>query len=163
MKNKLVRLSHLSGDAASIYSIYYSNKEEVLFERFIRENLTHNPEETMNIVRRLRSIGKRRGVQDIYIKRDESLEWNDGVCALYDVPEKHLRLYCIHVSEKILIIGSGGCKSRDIRKWQEDRKLSAAVHEMMHFSRIVNVKLEHGSLYLSEDGLTLEGNMVLIH
>lgn len=95
MKNKLVRLSHLSGDAASIYSIYYSDKEEVLFERFIRENITHSPEETMNIVRRLRSIGKRSGVQDI--------------------------------------------------------------------SRIVHVKLEHGSLYLSEDGLKLEGNMILIN
>lgn len=163
MKNKLVRLSHLSGDAASIYSIYYSDKEEVLFERFIRENMAHNPEETMNIVRRLRSIGKSGGVQDIYLKQDEGLEWDDGVCALFDVPEKNLRLYCIQVSEKILVVGNGGCKSKDIRKWQEDRQLSSAVHEMMHFSRIVHVKLEHGSLYLSEDGLKLEGNMVLIN
>lgn len=117
----------------------------------------------MNIVDRLRWIGKRTGAKSNYFKLDEGLEWDDGVCALFDVPEKNLRLYCILISKNILIIGNGGCKSKDIRAWQEDRKLSAAVHEMMHFSRIVNVKLEHGSLYFSDDGLTLEGNMILIH
>lgn len=163
MKNKLVRLSNLSGEAASIYSIYYSDKEEVLFEKFVRENIQHNPQETMDIVRRLRSIGSDTGAQDIYFKLDEGLDWDDGVCALFDVPEKNLRLYCILVSEKILIIGSGGCKSKDIRKWQEDQQLSSAVHEMMHFSRIIKVKLEHGSLYFSDDESNLEGNMTLIH
>lgn len=163
MKNKLVRLSNLSGAAASVYSIYYNDKKEVLFERFIRENLARNPGETMNIVDRLRWIGEHTGAKECYFKLDEGLEWNDGVCALFDVPEKNLRLYCILISKKILIVGNGGCKSKDIRTWQENRHLSAAVHEMMHFSRIVNVKLEHGSLYLSDDELTLEGNMTLIH
>lgn len=163
MKNKLVRLRNLSGDAASVYSIYYSDKDAVLFEKFVKDNMRHSPEEVMDIVRRLRSIGTITGAEESYFKLDEGLIWDDAVCALYDIPEKHLRLYCILVSEKILIIGSGGFKSKDIRKWQEDPQLTSAVHEMMHFSAIIKAKFEHGSLYISDDDLKFEGDLTLVH
>lgn len=162
MKNKLVRLTHVSGEEASVYSIYCSHQQNVLFEQFCGKFINNYPCEIMDIVRRLRSIGTQTGALENFFKMEEGLEWDDLVCALYDVPEKNMRLYCMRLTDQLVIAGSGGPKPKHIRKWQEDPVLSSAVHEMMHFSKIIRTKLEHGSLYLSNDELLLQGNLVLI-
>jgi hypothetical protein len=90
---------------------------------------------------------------------DEGLEWDDLVCALYDIPDKHLRLYCIRLDDHILIVGNGGPK--DVRAWQDDAKLRREVTEMIHYSKIIRTKLNDGSLKISADGLKFEGDLML--
>lgn len=154
--SKLVRLQRLSGDKASIYSI---DSEGSLLERFISEYREMFSQDLISIISRLKSIGHTVGALEIYFKKDEGLAWDDLVCALYDIPDKNLRLYCIRFNENLIIVGSGGPKN--VRAWQEDPKLSKEVHEMMHYSNIIRKKISNGSLRISNDGLRFEGDLML--
>lgn len=115
MKSKLVRLQRLSGDKASIYSIVTENSELPFLDHFIQEHLEIFSQDLISIVSRLKSIGNTVGALDIYFKLDEGLKWNDLVCALFDIPDKNLRLYCIRLNEKIVVVGNGGPKN--VRTW----------------------------------------------
>lgn len=159
MKSKLVRLQRLSGDKASIYSIVTENSELPFLDHFIQEHLEIFSQDLISIVSRLKSIGNTVGALDIYFKLDEGLKWNDLVCALFDIPDKNLRLYCIRLNEKIVVVGNGGPKN--VRTWQEDPKLHKEVHEMMHYSSIIRKKIADGSLRISSNGLRFEGDLML--
>lgn len=159
MKSKLVYLTNLSGDKASIYSIVTENSKMPFLDLFIMEYKERFTQDLMGIIRRLKVMGNDVGAIEPYFKLDEGLEWNDLVCALYDIPDKHLRLYCIRLNENIVVAGSGGPKN--VRTWQDDPRLSKEVTEMMHFSKIIRTKLKDGSLKISADGLRLEGDLLL--
>jgi DNA-binding protein Fis len=159
VKSKLVYFKHLSGDKASVYSIVSEESKSPLLDHFISTYKSNYTQDLISIVGRLKSIGNSVGALETYFKHDEGLEWDDLVCALYDIPDKHLRLYCIRLSEHIIVVGNGGPKN--VRAWQDDTKLSREVNEMMHYSKIIRTKLKDGSLRISEDGLKFEGDLML--
>lgn len=97
---------------------------------------------------------------EVFFKLNEGLDADDKVAALYDVPDREMRLYCIRISEKIVILGGGAPKY--VRAWQHDLKLRNAVEEMMFISRLVHDKIDSGELYFSEDDLFFKGNLFLI-
>ena len=70
----------------------------------------------------LMSIGHKVGINDYQIKEHEGKP-GDGVCALYDDPDKNLRLYGIRFGRTILVLGGGGVKPKTIRALQESDKL----------------------------------------
>ncbi|SFD47062.1 hypothetical protein SAMN05518672_10276 [Chitinophaga sp. CF118] len=162
MKSKLVTLENFSGSKATIYSILeqgHGNEAFMHFDRFINNHKKDNLAEVLDIHRRLKSIGNITGCNINFFKQDEGLNADDLVCALYDVPKKHLRLYCIRLSDKIVIIGGGGPKNT--RTWQQDALLTKEVHSMMHISGIIRAKLKTGDLCISSLGLKLEGDLHL--
>lgn len=159
MKSKLVYLTKLSGDKASIYSIVTEDSKVSFLDHFIKEHQVGFTQDLLSIMSRLKSMGNAVDALEIYFKLDEGLEWDDLVCAFYDIPDKHLRLYCIRLNEKIVVVGNGGTKN--VRAWQDDPKLSREVREMMHYSKIIRKKLEDSTLRISEDGLKFEGDLML--
>lgn len=159
MKSRLVNLQQLSGKKASVYTIVTEQRKVPFFDRFIEEHRAAFLHDLMNIAGRLKSIGHVTGAKPGFFKADEGLEWDDGVCALFDTPEKHLRLYCIRFSDQIIVVGGGGPKN--VRAWQDDPKLCKEVHEMMHYSKIIRTGLQNGSLRISGNGLRFEGNLIL--
>jgi hypothetical protein len=131
----------------------------VTIDGFISNYKTGYLQEVLDIGRRLRSIGNVTGCTVNFFKVDEGLHANDRVCALYDIPAKCLRLYCIRLTDKIVIVGSGGPKAT--RTWQEDPVLRREVHAMMHVSEIVRAKLINGDIRISGIGLRLEGDLFI--
>lgn len=159
MKSKLVHLQRLSGVKASIYSIVTEDSAGSLLDLFINDHREKYSQDLISIISRLKSIGNTVGALEIFFKLDEGLAWDDLVCALYDIPDKNLRLYCIRLNENLIIVGNGGPKN--VRAWQDDARLSKEVHEMMHYSNIIRKKLANGSLRVSNDGLRFEGDLML--
>ena len=149
----------MSGDKASIYSILTEASKVPFLDHFILEHRDEFMQDLISIMGRLKSIGNTVGAIETYFKLDEGLQWDDLVCALYDLPDRNLRLYCIRLNEKIIITGNGGPKN--VRAWQDDSKLSREVHEMMHYSKIIRKKLEDSSLRISDNGLKFEGDLIL--
>jgi hypothetical protein len=119
---KLVRLG-ISGKKASFYSILPSGSNETLFETFIKENQNGFKDELLDIVSRIRSMSNETGAREQYFKPNEGKP-GDGVCALYDNPDKHLRLYCIRYGTCVVILGGGGHKAAGMRTLQESDKLT---------------------------------------
>ena len=120
MKCKIVKLTRFSGSEASVYSVVVDDSSTTLFENFVQENKISHIEEVKNIVMRLHTIGNDTGARYSFFKHKEGIP-GDGVVALYDDPDKKLRLYAIRYGNDILILGSGGLKN--VKALQDDEKL----------------------------------------
>jgi hypothetical protein len=160
VRSKLKLLETYSGEIASLYTVMVDGPNGTIttkLEQFYEKYRDKYPTDLMNIVRRLKSLGNTTGCTENFFKLDEGLEPDDLVCALYDIPDINLRLYCIRLSEQITILGDGGPKTT--RTWQEDKNLEREVNEMMNVSKIIRTKIKNGDLRISADGLRLEGDL----
>ncbi len=75
---------------------------------------------------------------------------NDNVCALSVVPSK-LRLYCLRLSDKILILGNGGVKKT--RTYNEDDELKGYVLTLQKFDKLIKEGVEDGTITVTENTL----------
>ena len=68
MKYKLVKLSTLSGNKASIYSVIQDDETETFLDKFVKENKNSSLSEIKNILMRLKSIGHKTGARENFLK-----------------------------------------------------------------------------------------------
>lgn len=73
---------------------------------------------------------------------------SDRVCALPVVKSK-LRLYCLRLSDSILILGNGGVKKT--RTYDEDDELRGFVVTMQNFDKLINDGVKDGTITISEN------------
>ena len=59
-----------------------------------------------------------------------------------------LRLYCLRLSDKILILGNGGVKTT--RTYEEDSNLKGHVLTLQKFERLLRNGVEDGSVIITE-------------
>lgn len=157
MKFDLVKLEALSGDGASIYTVVLGDDPNgiSLFDHFVLENRPDYEEEVKDIFRRLRTIGFRTGASENFLKFEEKPGDVPGIRALYDDEDKKLRLYCFRYSNLILILGGGGPKSKDIRSFQEDPKLTQEQDLVNTVAKEIMRLWDEDIIELSEDGYDL--------
>ncbi|GHB64083.1 hypothetical protein [Persicitalea jodogahamensis] len=158
MNCRLIKLSKLSGDKASIYSVILGDEQETLFDKFLKENATDFKEEVQDIVKRLRSIAKNHGAREQYFKVNEGSP-GDGVCALYDDPDSNLRLYCIRYGQELIILGNGGYKPKSIRAFQEDDKLTKENYFLRELSGKITERLKDSDLRYINGYSDFEGDL----
>jgi hypothetical protein len=155
---KLVKISNLSGEEASIYSLLPKGSAKTLFDSFIVENKATYLEEVKDIYNRIKLIGSEFGVRDNFLKLNEGVP-GDGVCALYDEDDKNLRLYAIKFGKTLIVLGNGGYKPKTIRALQEDKKLEAENKIMKDLSHQVMLKMKDKELKFSDDYMSFEGDL----
>ncbi len=162
---RIVKEVALSGSKATIYSIILEEDEEsntTLLEHFVDENKESNLSEVQNILQRLRTVGQKTGVREHFFKNWEGAP-GDGVCALYDDPDKNLRLYCITFGTAVLVVGGGGLKPKSIRALQEDVKLTLENNRMKVVSKAIEKRIRDKEIYWSSDGQELLGDFNFKH
>lgn len=158
MEYKLVKISNLSGEEASIYSLLPKGSANTLFDSFIIENKTTHLTEVKDIYNRIKLIGSEFGVRDNFLKLNEGFP-GDGVCALYDDDEKNLRLYAIKYGKTLIVLGNGGYKPKTIRALQDDVKLEKENKLMRDLSSQVKIKMQDKELKFSDDYMNFEGDL----
>lgn len=106
-------------DAVNFYSIHLEDEELAELERFFEKFPLESPfdEDIDTIIAWLDKIGES-GALERYFRHEG--RFGDGVSAI-PIDAGQLRLYCIRLSEKILIFGNGGVK--DTPTWQESETL----------------------------------------
>ncbi len=161
MKYKLIKLNKYSGNKASIYTIQLIDEDISLFERFVTENIISHKDETKDILERLRTIGYKTGAREQFFKLKEGKP-GDGVAALFDNPDSNLRLYCIRYGSLIVIVGSGGHKSKGIRTLQEDPKLTKENAILMQVSNDIKNRTDEGEIKFINDGMDFDGDLEFI-
>jgi hypothetical protein len=107
-------------------------------------------------LKRLVAIGNITGAREHYFKINEGIP-GDGVCALFDLPGKKLRLYCIRYATSIVIVGGGGEKK--VRKFQEDEKLEDENYLLRDLSAVITKRIIEGKIWYSDDDMEFEGNL----
>lgn len=158
MNYEIIQLDEFSGSKATIYSALPEGEELTLFDRFVEEYNKDFQVEIVSIADLLEDMGCKYGVRENLIKTKE-YKPGDGIVALYDNPDKNLRLYGIRYGSAILVLGSGGIKSKDIMAWQENPKLTKEVEIVIKISEGISQRIKDKVIKFSADGLELLGNL----
>lgn len=133
-------------------------EDETLFEMFVDEYKVEFKNEIKYILQTIFQIGHTTGARSSFFKQHEG-KYGDFVCALFDVPEKNLRVYCIRFGMVAVILGGGGEKAKGVRAWQDDEKLSIEANLMIDYAKDILQRIDEGDLYWSKDRTELQGNL----
>lgn len=82
---------------------------------------------------------------------------NDNVHAI-PIDGGKLRLYCLRISEQIIILGNGGVKST--RSYQESPKLYGYVLDLQRFEKMLKENMEKGYISVDEKELCGSDNII---
>jgi len=124
-RNLLLELLE-DNDKVSLYSPKFEGEECTEFEKFILTYAESHPSDLQQLVYRLDVI-KRDGIEDRHFRYAGSK--SDDVMALPSHLETtSLRLYCLNLDYKVLILGNGGLKTT--RTYEEDAQLNKCVETL---------------------------------
>lgn len=131
----------------TIYTVQFVSEDESEFQRFyakFKDDIEFNPD-LMRIVGFLGRIADF-GALERYFRPEGKM--SDHVCALPVVHSK-LRLYCLRLSDKILILGNGGVKNT--RTYNENDELRGYVLTLQNFDKLIAEGVKDGSITITEN------------
>ena len=132
-------------EKVNFYSIRMAGEEltelEAFFEKF-PEGCEYDDEIDV-IISWIDQIAER-GALERYFRPEG--KYGDGVGVIpIDVGNK-LRLYCLRLSDKILVFGNGGIK--DSKSWQDSKTLAPYVKLLIDTSRFISSRIKDGTMVL---------------
>lgn len=139
-------------DNCTIYTLQFENESETEFERFynkFKDDVVYNPD-LMRIVAFINKIAKDGAFERLF--RPEG-KMSDHVVALPVLTSK-LRLYCLRLSDKILILGNGGVKNS--RTYNEDDTLRGYVITLQNFEKLLKEGQENGLISITEKTIEMK-------
>ena len=134
----------------SLYSISFEMDGTTEFEKFVGEfemNATYN-RDYQRIIAALQAI-LRIGALERFFRPEGGM--NDSVQAL-PIESGKLRLYCLRLSDHIVILGNGGVKNT--RTYEDDPKLYGYVLDLQKFEKILNESIAKGYVSIEEKELS---------
>ena len=158
MNYQIVELEEFSGSKATVYSVLPDDTDLTLFDTFVEQHYEIYKDEIQDIICSLEVIGNQTGARAKFFKLDEGKP-GDGICAMFDEPDRYLRLYCIRWGNVAILIGGGGYKSKNIRAWQEDPLLSKEVNKLMKIASDIHLRMKEKEITFTTDGCQLQGNL----
>lgn len=137
-------------DNVSLYSICFDGKAISEYEAFLlkfKEDAKLN-EDYKKIILALEKIVSVGAFERFF--RPEG-KMNDHVAAL-SIDSRKLRLYCLRISDQILIVGNGGPKNS--RTYQENEELSGYVMDLQEFDKLLVEAQKDGSITIEKNVIT---------
>jgi len=137
-------------EKVSLYSISFEMDGTTEFEKFVSEfemNATYN-RDYQRILAALQAI-LQMGALERFFRPEGTMR--DNVQAI-PVEGGKLRLYCLRLSDQIVILGNGGVKVT--RTYEQDPKLYGYVLDLQRFERILKESINKGYVRIQEKVLT---------
>ena len=134
----------------SLYSISFEMDGTTEFEKFVGEfemNATDN-RDYQRIIAALQAI-LRIGALERFFRPEGGM--NDSVQAL-PIESGKLRLYCLRLSDQIVILGNEGVKNT--HTYEDDPKLYGYVLDLQKFEKILNESIAKGYVSIEEKELS---------
>ena len=134
------------GNRCTLYSIQFTSEDESEYERFYStfiEDAKLN-RDLLRIVQLVDKIAEEGALERLF--RPEG-KMKDSVVALPVLSSK-LRLYCLRLSDGILILGNGGVKQ--FRTYEEDDSLRGYVLTLQKFEELLKEGQRDGSVIVTE-------------
>lgn len=137
------------GEEATLYSICFENEDMSEFGKFLTKfkDNAKLQREFQTIVRVLEIILGNGAAERRF--RNEG-KMNDNVYALA-IDSRKLRLYCLRLSDKVVILGNGGVKT--VAKYQESEELAGYVMDLQLFDAIIKEEKKKGLISFEKAGL----------
>ena len=137
-------------EKVSLYSISFEMDGTTEFEKFVSEfemNATYN-RDYQRILAALQAI-LQMGALERFFRPEGTMR--DNVQAI-PVEGGKLRLYCLRLSDQIVILGNGGVKVT--RTYEQAPKLYGYVLDLQRFERILKENINKGYVRIQEKVLT---------
>ncbi len=149
MKKKVTVDLIEESDVVSLYSISFSFDGTTEFERFLEkfERQAVWNKEYQKVLYAI-SLILDNGALERYFRPEGKI--NDRVCAI-PVESSNIRLYCLRISNEILVIGNG-----DVKKtvtYEDDPKLLGYVMDLQKFEALLNKDIIDGIITVKEKRL----------
>lgn len=143
-------------DNVSLYSICFDGNAISEYEAFVKKfknDATLN-NDYKNIILALEKIVAVGAFERFF--RPEG-KMSDRVTAL-SIDSRKLRLYCLRISDQILIVGNGGIKST--RTYEESTELSGYVMDLQEFDKLLAEAQKDGTITIEKNVITgIEGKV----
>ena len=141
----------------TMYTIQFLSDNDSEFEQFynkFRHEFVYNEdfERLLNILGRIADFG----ALERFFRPEGKM--TDRVCAL-PVLNSKLRLYCLRLSDKILILGNGGVKRT--RTYNEDDTLQGYVTTLQKFDKLMREGVKDGTISVTERTIETENTFDL--
>lgn len=129
-------------DKCTIYTIQFSEEAETEYERFYAKFIEDAQlnKDLLRIVQILDKIADEGALERFF--RPEG-KMRDSVVAL-PVLRSKLRLYCLRLSDRILVLGNGGVKNS--RTYEEDDSLRGYVLTLQKFEELLQEGQREGTV-----------------
>lgn len=134
------------GENCTIYTLQFLRDMESEFEKFIskfREDAEYS-EDYAHIAAFVTRIAKT-GALERYFRNEGKM--SDSVVAL-PVTSSKLRLYCLRLSDRILVLGNGGVKTT--RRYEDDPILNGYVMTLQKFEELLKQETENGNVNITQ-------------
>ena len=131
----------------TLYTIQFLSEDDTEFEQFFnkfKDDVEFSPD-LMRIVGFLGKIADF-GALERYFRPEGKM--SDRVVALPTV-QSRLRLYCLRLSDRILILGNGGVKNT--KTYEESKELSGYVLTLQNFDRLIKEGVKDGTISVTEN------------
>lgn len=149
MKKATVRTIEQS-DKVGLYSICFDGSDLTEYEKFVQKFMN---DATLNkdFQKVFRAINRivANGALERYFRPEG--RYGDHLAAL-SIDSKVLRLYCLRISDQILIVGNGGAKTT--RTYEEDEELSGYVMDLQKFDALLEQELKKGKIKIEQNVIT---------
>lgn len=135
-----------SSESCTMYTIQFLSEDMSEFEKFIskfRENAELNSD-FQAIIRFVEQILSN-GALERYFRQEGKM--TDSVVAL-PVLRSKLRLYCLRLTDKILVLGNGDVKNS--RNYQENNTLQGYVIDLQKFEKLLKQEVRLGNVEITE-------------
>lgn len=134
------------GNKCTLYSIQFTSEDNSEYERFYAKFIEDAKlnRDLLRIVQIVDKIADEGAFERLF--RPEG-KMKDSVVALPVISSK-LRLYCLRLSNGILVLGNGGVKNS--RTYQEDDSLRGYVLTLQKFEELLKEGERNGSVVITE-------------
>lgn len=137
------------GEATTLYSICFEGNDLTEFGYFLSKfkDNARLQRDFYSIVRAVRLI-----LSGGALERRFRMEgkMNDGVCAL-PIESGKLRLYCLRLSDQVLVIGNGGVKN--VKRYEDSEELTGYVMDLQKFDVLLKEAKREGVISYEKMGL----------
>ena len=138
-------------EKAGLFTICFEGESFTEFQKFIvkgNENATLQPD-LQKILNALQHMMNAMGFLDRYFRPEGKMR--DRVAAL-PIQSSKLRLYCLRLSDSVLIVGNGGSKST--KTYEEDAELNGYVIELQKLDELLRLAETKGEIIIEEATLS---------
>lgn len=151
-KSKLNHMSEVelllvnSSESCTMYTIQFLSDDKSEFEKFVsrfRNDAVLNTD-FQKIMRFVQQIMEN-GALERYFRPEGRMR--DSVVALPIIKSK-LRLYCLRLTDKILILGNGGVKNS--KTYEEDKTLQGYVMDLQKFESLLKTEARLGNVEITQ-------------
>ncbi len=141
-----------NSEKCTLYTIHFLSEDDTELEKFIsrfKYNAKYNSDFQSILIFMERILTN--GALERYFRREGKM--SDSVVAL-PVLKSKLRLYCLRLSDHILVVGNGGIKNT--RTYEENDELQGYVMTLQKFERLLKKEAELGNVEITETEINTE-------